>query len=200
MGAIKPGKEKTEYEVLIVQQAWHTGLIINVDDIPESVWPKKDLYKKDKYIDVSWGDEKFYQASGRPISLAIRAILWPTQSVLRVFPFNVEAQSAYGRNARIKSISLRKKEFFSLCRFVSESFIRNDNGKICFSTVNENNRYYFLSKKKYHLFRTCNTWVALALKKSGLNIRSCCILNANQLFRQLNKIEKDQTCNRSLDF
>lgn len=187
LAAVSPPQRAPVYEILIVQQAWHTGIIIAVEDIPESIWPEKERYSQHKKIDVSWGDEKFYQANGRPIGLAIRAILWPTQSVIRVFPFNNPVQSAYGEDARIKSLFLSENEFHALCHFISESFIRNKNGNIRLSTVNTNNRYYFLAKRKYHLFRTCNTWVALALKKSGLNTRSCCILNANQLFRQLKK-------------
>ncbi|WP_462319543.1 DUF2459 domain-containing protein [Marinilabilia sp.] len=189
LAGITSGKQESQYEVLIVQQAWHTGIILAVEDIPESIWPEKKQYGQYKKIDVSWGDEKFYQAHGRPIGLAIRAILWPTQSVIRVFPFSNPVQSAYGEDARIKSLSLSEKEFLELCHFIDSSFIRNKDGNISLSKVNANNRYYFLAKRKYHLFRTCNTWVALALKNSGLSIRSCCILNANQLFRQLDKLK-----------
>jgi len=188
VAAAVPPDEKPANKVWIVQQAWHTGIILTVEDIPASIWPEKIHYKKHKYIDISWGDEKFYQASASPIKLAVRAIIWPTQSVIRVFPFSNPVLSAYGQNARVRSFTFKDKEFISLCNFITESFICDENGEITSSLLDKNSRYYFLAKRKYHLFRTCNTWVALAFKKSGLNIRSCCVLNANQLFRQLDKL------------
>lgn len=177
------------YDVYVVQQEWHTGIIINTRDVDILVWTEITDYHHKKYVDLSWGDEMFYQASGRPFLLAARAILWPTQSVLRVHPFSLSPQRTYGSNARMKTIELDQEQFTLLCTFISESYLRDESGAPRLSKEYEGNDLFYLATRKYHLFRTCNTWVALAFKKSGFDIRSCCVLNANQLFRQLDKID-----------
>ena len=181
-------KEKG-FEVCVVQQAWHTGIIIETADVDSLVWPEISGYRHKRYVDISWGDEKFYQVEGRPFFLAARAVLWPTQSVLRIYPFGLPPERSYGSDARMKTIELNREQFTLLCRFISNSYLRDQDNQPQPSTVYGKSNIYFLAIRNYHLFRTCNTWVALAFKNSGFDIRSFCVLNANQLFRQLEKID-----------
>jgi uncharacterized protein (TIGR02117 family) len=174
--------------VFVVQQAWHTGIIFQTKDVNAASWPEIHQYTSKKYVDVSWGDERFYQADGRPVFLAARAVLWPTQSVMRIFPFELSPQASYGSGARIMAIAVNSKQLKALSCFVANSYQRDSTDTPQLSTFQETNRYFYLARRKYHLFRTCNTWVALAFKEAGFDVRSCCILNANQLFRQLEEI------------
>ncbi len=176
------------HHIYIVQLEWHTGIILNTNAINPKTWNDEHLYSQKRYVDVSWGDEKFYQANGRPVLLAARAVLWPTQSAVRIFPFSNSVRNSYGQKARIMKIQLSDEQFDSLTQFISESFKRTDSGSPVPSTIHGKSNYFFIGTKKYHLFRTCNTWVAMALKHAGFDIRSCLVLNANQLFRQLEKI------------
>ncbi len=176
------------YEVWVVQEFWHTGIIFPVGDVDPRHWPEIENYQDRNFVDVGWGDEKFYQATGNPFFLAARAILWPTQSVLQIFAFNTPVSSAYGGDSRILRIPLKAEQFEALSRFVSESYMRDQKEEIQPSTVYGEADHFFLATKKYHLFRTCNTWVALAFRHAGLDVRSFCVLNANQLFRQLSGI------------
>lgn len=185
--AWETGYEKL-FEVFVIQARWHTGIILKTADIDRQVWPETDRYRDRNFVDTGWGDEKFYQATGDPVFLAARAVLWPTQSVLQVFAFNTPLRSAYGRQSRILRIPVTEKQLTALSGFVSESYVRDDNGLPVPSTVYGETDHYFLATKKYHLFRTCNTWVAIAFRQSGLNVRSFGILNANQLFRQLSRL------------
>ncbi len=177
--------ETDSISVIIVQEAWHTGIILPVAPIKYEIWPEAAFFKGKKHVDVSWGDEKFYQAPGSPVLLATRAILWPTQSVMRIYPFSISISSAYTSEARFLVIKLSRQQFDRLTQFFASSLIRNQSNLPIASEVYGKSPYFFLSKRKYHLFRTCNTWVALAFKQAGLGNRSCCILNANQLFRVL---------------
>ena len=180
-----PAMVNKEYRVWVVQEFWHTGIVFNIDDIDAENWPYIKNYQDRNYIDVGWGDEKFYQAHGNPVLLAARAILWPTQSVMQIFSFNTPLQSAYGSESRILEIPLTNEQFKALTRYVSDSYILDESGYPITSTEYGETEHYFLSTRKYHLFRTCNTWVARAFRHSGLDARVFFVLNANQLFRQL---------------
>lgn len=176
------------YEVWVVQELWHTGVIFPVKDVDPLNWPEIENYQDKNFVDVGWGDEKFYQATGNPFFLAARAILWPTQSVLQIFAFNTPVLSAYGGESRILRIPLNIDQFEALSSFVSNNYIRDQEGNVQASTVYGKADHFFLAKGKYHLFKTCNTWVAQAFRHAGFDVRSFCVLNANQLFRQLSGI------------
>jgi uncharacterized protein (TIGR02117 family) len=188
-GQEKVSPEADKITVYVVQQAWHTGIVLPVQKINPEIWPEVSTFEEKKYVDVSWGDEKFYQAPGNSVLLAARAILCPTQSVMRIYPFSISISSAYTSEARFLELELTHQQFDRLTLFFVNSLKRDESNQTIASEAYGKSRYFFLSKRKYHLFRTCNTWVALAFKQAGLGNRSCCVLNANQLFRRLKSRE-----------
>lgn len=176
------------YEIFVVQEGWHTGIIFHTTDVDSTIWPEIVYYRDKKFVDVGWGDEKFYQVPGYPFFVAARAVLFPTQSVLRVFPYSTPIFSAYFEDSRILKFKITRQELDNLSRFIAESYKRDENGNAQLSELNDNNNHYFLATKNYHLFRTCNTWVALGFKESGFDVRSFFVLYGKQLFRQLTDI------------
>ena len=181
------GKDKS-YTVYVVQEGWHTGIIFEINDVDPQYWPEINYHQDKKYVDVGWGDEKFYQVPGFPVLIAARAVFWPTQSVMRVFAFNIPMRSAFLTGSRFLRIPLSGEQFAVLCSFISESYMTDENGNPQTSTAYGETQIFFLSTRKYHLFRTCNTWVAIAFRKAGSGNRSFLVLNKNQLLRQLSKI------------
>ena len=176
------------YTVYVVQEGWHTGIIFETKDVSPKNWPEIINHQDKNFLDVGWGDEKFYQAPGFPVFIAARAVLWPTQAVMRVYAFNIPIRSAFLTGSRFLRIPLTGEQFAALCKFISESYITDEEGNPQTSTIYRETQVYFLSTRKYHLFRTCNTWVALAFRKAGLGNRSFLVLNKNQLLRQLSRI------------
>lgn len=77
------GQDLEELEIFVVQEGWHTGIIFKTNDVDSTIWPEIVPYRNKKFVDVGWGDEKFYQVPGYPVSVAARAVLFPTQSILR---------------------------------------------------------------------------------------------------------------------
>ncbi len=185
------------YTVYVVQSMWHTGIILKTGDINSDIWPEIVQYSNKMFVDIGWGDEKFYQSHGNPPLLAARAILWPTNSILEIYSFNNNPSKAYQAKARILKINVTEQQLNDLCLFIVQSFLRNESGQSQLSRLYKTNSRFFMATRKYHLFRTCNTWIALAFKKSGFKVRSCCVLNANQLFRQLKKINGAEFINQN---
>jgi len=182
------GQDLEKFEIFVVQEDWHTGIIFKTNDVDSTIWPEIVHYQNKKFVDVGWGDEKFYQVPGYPVFVAARAVLFPTQSVLRIFPYNTPILSAYFENSRILKFNITRQELDSLSKFIAESYKRDENGNAHISELYDNNDYYFLANRKYHLFRTCNTWVALVFKESGFDVRSFFVLYGKQLLRQLRDI------------
>lgn len=181
--------DEREYMVYVVQSRWHTGIILHTNDVDSLIWPEIAAYTHREYIDIGWGDEKFYQTQHNLVPLALRAALWPTSSVLQIYAFNLPLRRSYGEKARILKIPIDRQSLDHLTKFLSGSYKRDANGNVQTSNLYGETSLYFRANRNYHLFRTCNTWVAKGFKVAGYDIRSFCILNANQLFRQLRKIE-----------
>ncbi len=186
--AVQFDADRGHYEVFVVQQVWHTGIIFNTEDVDPEIWPEIENYAGRNFVDVGWGDERFYQATGNPVGLAARSVLFPTQSVLLVYAFNTPLRRAYGPESRILRIPLDSDQFEELTRFVSDRYMRDPDGNVQPSTIHGKSDLFFLARGKYHLFNTCNTWVARGFRQAGFNIRASCVLNANQVFKQLSKI------------
>jgi len=177
------------YTVYVIQSRWHTGIVFYTRDVNEEYWPEIKGLRNRKHVEVGWGDEKFYQAYNNLILLGIRAMLWPTPSVLQVHGFNREVSQSYGDNARILEIPLTAEAHDALVQFVGSSYLRDEHSRSRTSTAFGETNLFYLATRDYHLFQTCNTWVAMGFRQAGKDVRSFGVLNANQLFRQLSRIE-----------
>lgn len=181
--------DESTYTIHVVQEAWHTGIVISVDDIPPTIFPELTRYSRSKYIDFGWGDEKYYQHPNPGILLGARAVLWPTSAVIRMVGFSNQLEDFYTQST-IMELTLDQEKFYDLCTFISESFMRDNAGTIIPSTIYRKSNTFFLAQRKYSVFRTCNTWAALALKEIDFDISTFFLVTANQLFRRLKKLDK----------
>jgi hypothetical protein len=68
--------------------------------------------------------------------------------------------------------------------------MRDNAGTIIPSTIYRKSNTFFLAQGKYSVFRTCNTWAALAFKEIDFDISTFFLVTANQLFRRLKKLDK----------
>jgi uncharacterized protein (TIGR02117 family) len=173
-----------QFTVYIAQGEWHTGIILNLDDTPEGMFPEFNENFGYNYIDIGWGERDYYMARGVTIPLALNAILHPTPSVILLMPYQKNPRYIYGQGSRIVKLQLNEQQFRSLCHFITESFVRDEMG----SPISAGEPGFYLSKRKYHLFMTCNTWVAMALKRAGLRIRVFPVIMEWQLFAQLERL------------
>lgn len=174
--------------IYIVQEAWHTGIVLHTRKVSVQEWPEISKYQNKQYIDISWGDEVYYQHPSFNLWLALRAVCFPTRSVIALNNFKRSIPSYYP-HSRIMKINITHPHLQALCRFIAQSFQRDNQNQIIPSTLHDTSSIFFRGKRSYHLFRTCNTWVALALEKAGLPINATLALTADQLFNRLEKLK-----------
>ncbi len=172
--------------IYIVQEAWHTGIVLKTRDVSREIWPEIKNYQEKKYIDVSWGDERYYQKPGINILLAARAVFFPTTAVIRLLGFDSAIEHFYFDYRSIRVI-MDSTQFNALCHSIAYSLRRNDQHNVIPSMVYGKSEKFFIAKRKYHVFRTCNTWVLLLLKHAGLSVNPFMAITSGQLFRRLKK-------------
>jgi len=174
-------------KIYIVKHTWHTGIIFSRSEANLFLPALADEFQDASYLEVGWGDMDFYTADRGNIFLALKATLWPTKSALCVVGFNKHPHFAFGEDRAVEII-ISDKGFINLVRYINNSFALNrDSLNIKLDTVTHGPSRFYLSKEKYHGFKTCNVWTAKALRKTGFPITPFYAIRAKNVISQIRR-------------
>jgi len=176
---------KGNNEVYVVSHGWHTGFVIPSEEIYKSIPVLEKRFKDSPNIEFGWGDKGFYQAKEITTGLTIRAIFWPTESVMHAVavPKNVRG---YFKNSEVSKVRLSEDELESLVQFISGSFYKDNNGQVM--TLKNGiygNSQFYKGVGDYYLMNTCNKWTAKGLKSVGMDISPTFKLTAGSIMSYL---------------
>ena len=178
------GKEKDSITVYIGKHGWHTAFIIEKADLAP-LFPELTVkFPEAHYLDISWGDKKYFMAPKGTFCLAVRAALLPTKSVVRVLGFTKNLET-YFSQSNIQAVQLSAQGFYQLVNFIKRTFAREKSNKLV--SLDEQNVFY-LSGKTYWGIRTCNVWTARALKRGGFPITPIFSIRADYVLRKVSSV------------
>ena len=154
----------------VVSHGWHTGLIVDRKDLIERVPELETDFGGVKYLEVGWGDQRFYQARDVNYGLALRAVIFPTSSVLHIVDVP-DSPRHYFSGSEVVEISVPQTGYEELLDFVAGSFSRNSSNDVMKlgRGLYGKSRFY-RAEGRFHAFNTCNTWVAKAIGATGYPI------------------------------
>jgi uncharacterized protein (TIGR02117 family) len=159
--------------IYVVRHDWHTGLVVQYDDIDPHLWPEKDDFPEALYLEVGWGDRDFYQTPRPGLGTLLQAALKSPASVLFVIglPTGVTRYFPY---ADILEIPLSQRGLEELVRFIHATYKRDASGQTIPLGPGHNHRHsiFYLAEGDYSLFNTCNSWISKALQAAGLPIKT----------------------------
>lgn len=178
-----------KHEVFIVSHGWHTGFVVPFNSISEYVPELKSRFPNASYIEFGWGDEGFYQAREITTQITIKAIFWPTGSVIHAVAVPNTDVAGYFANSDIKILPVTDTELIKLNEFISGSFARNESGVITLKKGIYGNSQFFKGVGSYYLMNTCNKWTAKGLKSMGVDISPTFRLTASSIMEHLDKLE-----------
>jgi len=175
-----------QYKVYIINSNMHTGIVIPVNAESINKIRAMQNFKSFQFTDIGWGEEKFYQDPEENFCMGARAILWPNTSIIRIEGYRSIDGSFISWSDFTVQLTLSPNQFIKLCEFIDNSFRRShENNLIITSEKGAGRVIFFKSVLKYHLFNTCNTWVAEALKSADFDISPFLILTAGQLYDEI---------------
>lgn len=176
------------HEIYLINQSWHTGILIPVNNTTKELFPVLKLFEGKNYVDIGWGDEEFYQHPDFDLYLAAKAILYPTRSVLRIEGHISSIESIINWSEYIIKFKLNDDGLKGIANFINKTFQYDSNGNFIITSHRaEGSIIFFRSKFMYHLFNTCNTWAAEVLNAAGFKIDFLGIITAEQLFSKVKK-------------
>lgn len=147
-------------------------------------WPTGLHPGQARFVEVGWGERTFYPAPRNSVSGAVRALLWPNESVLHLVAFDV-AVAEYFAGAERVVLELDEEGYRRLVTAIGDSFARAADGaaRPDGPGLYGNSRFY-RSRERYHLFHTCNVWTAEKLQAAGVPLAPWRAVTAGMLLRQ----------------
>ena len=175
------------HTIYLIKQRWHTAVVFHTEDIDTTILPEVKYFGGAELIDIGWGDEAFYQHPDFDWDLAYQALFYPTPSTLRIEGIFISMLEYFNLSEIVVELKINNEQLKILLNYISETVWRDQkNEHKVLSTQYLNRVYFFKANGEYHLFNTCNTWLARGLKLSGIEIKDDLILT-EQLFNEAAK-------------
>jgi uncharacterized protein (TIGR02117 family) len=177
-----------EKEIHLIKQYWHTAILIDKNDIDPEILPEVENFNDFSLLDFGWGDEEFYQHPGFDSGLAFKALFYATPSTLRIDGIGISRESYFNISEIVVRIPVTEEQINKIVNFISASVYRSNNGSsVILSEQGLGRIIFFKANGNYHLFNTCNTWLASCLVSAGIKIEDNIILT-EELFNEAAKV------------
>jgi uncharacterized protein (TIGR02117 family) len=171
--------------VYVANHGWHTGVIVPAAAMQARVPELADRFPAARQLEFGWGDKDFYQAPESSLGLALQAILWPTDTVVRAIGISRPMED-YAQPAGLVGLCVDDESLKALLVFLEQSFARGPEGGLRPSQTRAGRRsQFYVGTGHYHLFNTCNTWTAKALSSMGMDISPTLKLTAGSVMSYL---------------
>lgn len=187
-----PPDDAAALTIAVVDHGWHTAIVVRRADVDRALWPAVDDFPAATFVEVAWGDRDFYMAASTSAWLAIKAAFFGDGSVLHVVGFDMPI-AAYFAGSEVVTLRVSRRGFDAMTRFVSAEHQRDAEGRPrplqrgLYGTS-----WFYEARSRYHVFNTCNTWVARALAEAGLPVTTAGTITAAGVMRQLGGAAKSR--------
>lgn len=156
--------------VYLVAHDGHTGIAVPRADIPAGLWPESRAFPQADYLEVGWGNRDYYYGRNQGLWGTLNAML-PSPSVLHVAGFR-GSPADYFRTNEIIELAVPVDGFERLVRYIHDAYERT--GALPVAALGPGlygDSLFYPAGDSFHLFRTCNVWIAQALRAAGLPFR-----------------------------
>ncbi len=174
--------------IYVVARGWHTEIVMRRADVAPGTWPEVADFPAAEYLMVGWGDRDYYPATEFNLWYGIKALFWPTPSVLHVVGFNAPPAQRFPYG-EVVELRLTRAGLERLSAYIGASYERNGAARAAPLLPSPYEPgWFYPSVESFHLFRTCNVWVAAALRAAGLPVRPFLAVTTESVMKQVRGI------------
>lgn len=175
-----------ERTVYIAKNYWHTGIIIPTDTQDVKYLPVLKNFEDSKFVDIGMGEKEFYMSPSRDIVPAAKAILIPTDATIRIAEVPGDTSFLRRTSDFLLEMKFDTTSFNKLLKLIDSSLTKNNEGKeVVIESRAGGSIIFYECTESYHLFNTCNTWLARVLEFAGVKIAPGNVITSKELFREL---------------
>ena len=177
------------HSIFVADHGWHTGLILLAQDFDPRVSLRTTYFDGKQWLEFGWGDAAFYQADEISFTLALRALLSPTDAVMHVYGFNGAPPRNFSKSEVVR-LRVATAGYQRMMAFIRDSFARDADQHV--EPIKQGlygRSHFFKALGSYSMFRTCNTWTAEALQAAGLDVDPGSAATSGELMSQLKNLQ-----------
>jgi len=179
-----PGGNK----ILVLNHGYHSGIAITRATLEKYAQTVGQGWLRDfpdaDWFEVGWGDRGFYFSvptfADVTFTIGARALLWPSDSVLHVATGQGDAGQVFAASEQI-SFSLGEQD----TRALIAALEAGSGGKDYLGRGLYLDSLFYPGSGKYHLFYTCNSWVADVLRQAKIGASPLFAQSTTGLFWEL---------------
>lgn len=176
-----------EHRVLVVGHGWHTGIVMPAQSAADHLPSLRALIGASRWLEVGWGDARYYPAETGTSGMAVSALLGLNGSVKHVVAFDDDPEALFAGLDRVE-LELSAEALAAMARFISAGLQLDDQGRpVPVAPARYATGAFLASTRPYHLFYTCNTWTADVLRHAGVPVGQP-VVTARSLLRDLHLI------------
>lgn len=164
-----PGPSAGDCQLIHVSSnGWHTRLHLPAHAF-DAHGPLRRAYPEARWLSIGWGERAAYP-NRLTLARALTAIGWPTRSVLHVTPHGGDPQTAY--RLGWQSLAVSGDGLSHLAAAVERDLAPDAFGAPVFVApgLDGATSAFFEARPSYHVFNTCNVWMARHLGAAGVPV------------------------------
>jgi uncharacterized protein (TIGR02117 family) len=170
-GLYPPTASDKQVELFVIDNHWHTSLVIRWDDLSETLKRHLNRFEGSEFVEIGWGDEGFYRAEAINSGLAIQAIFFSRGSVIHVLGLREHPTIHYTDYlVDLYRIRITEQGMTRLNDFVERAFQTSPDGSAKPIQPGLTGGYFYWARGRYSALHTCNHWLADALRTTGFPI------------------------------
>ena len=152
--------------IAVSENGWHAGLYLPAEAF-EAGSPLRAAFPQADWFAIGWGDAQAYPGPLGPIN-GTAALLWPTPSVVHLAGLDRDPRRAYRQD--YVDIAVTDAQRTRLITAIEAEFTRADDAgpERLADGLDSRGSAFFAARSSYHLFNTCNAWLARRLEEAGL--------------------------------
>ncbi|MBB4286662.1 DUF2459 domain-containing protein [Roseospira goensis] len=186
-GPAGPARAETQ-PIHVIATGWHSGLVIPRAAVPAGLLPEAADFPDARYLEAGWGDRAYYPNPRASLADALAAGLVPGPSILHLA--GLAALPAPTADRAVWRVPIAAPGLARLVRAIHDTVERPPGGGRVAPVapgLTPAGRFY-PAHGRFHLFNTCNTWVARQLGRAGLAIAPGGIITAENLADRLDAL------------
>jgi uncharacterized protein (TIGR02117 family) len=173
-----------DQRIYVTSNDWHTRLVVATDDLPVGLLPERADLAPAGWLAIGWGDQAYYPMPDPPRRLALKAAFLPSASVVHLIPMAAPPRSFAG--FEVLEIRVSGEGLGAMLAAIDAEFERQGQARAPIAAPGlYPESLFYPATGTFHIFNTCNRWVARKLQTAGVPIRAFGVITAEDLMRQL---------------